>query len=90
MSVSVRELKTHLSEYLRRAQAGETLEVTSHGEVVARLVPPPAAGMAPSEILREQPWIVPGSSGWRFGLEVPVELLGEGPAPSELLLEDRE
>ena len=28
--VSVRDLKTHLSEWLARAQAGEVVEVTSH------------------------------------------------------------
>lgn len=36
MEVSVRELKNHLSEYLRRVQAGEELTVTVRGQPVAR------------------------------------------------------
>lgn len=39
MEVAVRELKTHLSAYLARVQAGETLLVTSNGKPVARLEP---------------------------------------------------
>jgi prevent-host-death family protein len=38
-SVGVRELKAKLSSYLRRAQAGETIEVTDRGAVVAELRP---------------------------------------------------
>lgn len=37
--VGVRELRQNLSVYLRRVQAGETLEVTEHGHAVARLEP---------------------------------------------------
>lgn len=40
MEVSVRELKDHLSEYLRRTQAGEEINVASRGRPVGRLVPP--------------------------------------------------
>lgn len=39
MKVTVRELKNQLSEYLRRAQRGEDVIVTSHGNAVVRLVP---------------------------------------------------
>jgi prevent-host-death family protein len=37
--VGVRELRQNLSVYLRRVKAGETLEVTEHGQPVARLEP---------------------------------------------------
>jgi prevent-host-death family protein len=37
--VGVRELRQNLSVYLRRVKAGESLDVTERGEVVARLVP---------------------------------------------------
>lgn len=40
MSVTVRELKSRLSEYLRQATAGQEVVVTSRGMEVARLVPP--------------------------------------------------
>jgi len=39
MKVTVRELKNQLSEYLKRAQCGEDVIVTSHGRAVVRLVP---------------------------------------------------
>lgn len=40
--VGVRELRQNLSVYLDRVKAGETLEVTEHGEPVAQLGPRPA------------------------------------------------
>src|SRR4029079_10171897 len=39
MEVGVRELKAKLSEYLSRVERGETLDVTSRGRCVARIVP---------------------------------------------------
>lgn len=46
-----RELRNESSRVLRAVQAGETFEVTNHGEVVAILSPPPAA----AEQLRFRP-----------------------------------
>ena len=40
LSVGIRELKNHLSEYLRRVRLGESVRVTDRGEVVAELLPP--------------------------------------------------
>jgi prevent-host-death family protein len=64
MEISVRELKNHLSEYLRRVQAGEEVIVTSHKRIVAKLVPPNQAGkvheqdeVALIERLKSMPWI---------------------------------
>ena len=44
--VGVRELRQNLSVYLRRVEKGETLEVTEHGRLVARLGPAPAPEMS--------------------------------------------
>jgi len=41
--VGVRELRQNLSVYLRRVERGETLDVTEHGRLVARLGPAPAS-----------------------------------------------
>lgn len=38
--IGVRELRQNASRYLDRVAAGETIEVTQRGELVARLVPP--------------------------------------------------
>lgn len=49
-SIGVRELRQRASEYLRRVEAGETLEVTDRGRTVALLTPAPSA--SPLERLR--------------------------------------
>ena len=38
-AAGIRELKDNLSEYVRRAEAGERIAVTAHGRVVAELGP---------------------------------------------------
>jgi prevent-host-death family protein len=40
MIAGIRELKDNLSRYIRRIEAGERISITSHGRVVAELVPP--------------------------------------------------
>jgi prevent-host-death family protein len=40
-TVGLRELKTHLSEYMRQVKAGQTIVITEHGRPVGRLVPAP-------------------------------------------------
>ncbi len=40
----MRELRQNASEWIRRANAGERIEVTRRGEVVAILGPPPPGG----------------------------------------------
>jgi prevent-host-death family protein len=39
-TVGIRELKDHLSRYVRQVEAGDTVIVTDRGRVVAELVPP--------------------------------------------------
>jgi prevent-host-death family protein len=41
-AVGIRELKNNLSEYVRAVERGKRVAVTSHGRVVAELVPPTA------------------------------------------------
>lgn len=67
MQISVRELKSRLSETLRKVAAGGEVVVTSRGKAVARLVRPrPARVRRPAgfdealALLRSQPWIRPG------------------------------
>ena len=40
-SVGIYQLKTHLSRFVEQANRGEEVEITRHGKVCARLVPPP-------------------------------------------------
>ena len=37
--IGVRELKNHLSQYLRRVKAGETVIITERGKPVGQIVP---------------------------------------------------
>jgi prevent-host-death family protein len=67
MEISVRELKSRLSEYLRKVAAGGEVVVTSRGKAIARLVGPRpgrarrTAGIDEARaLLRSQPWIRPG------------------------------
>jgi prevent-host-death family protein len=40
MKVKIAEIKAKLSAYIARVEAGELVEITNHGRVVARLVRP--------------------------------------------------
>ena len=39
MQASIRELKAHLSEYIRQVTAGETVTISVHNRPVAQIVP---------------------------------------------------
>jgi prevent-host-death family protein len=51
MNVSVRELKDHLSECLRRVERGHRLTVTDHGRPVAEILPLSERRLLPKERL---------------------------------------
>lgn len=52
--VGVRELRQNLSVYLERVKAGETLNVTEYGQVVALLAPLPAERLTTLERLARE------------------------------------
>jgi prevent-host-death family protein len=85
--VGVRELRQNLSVYLRRVQAGETLEVTEHGRPVARLEPMRDEAMSPYERMKAEGRIRPATVRWE---DIPLPLkLGPGPSLTEILLRER-
>lgn len=49
--IGVRELRQHASRYLDRVKAGETVEVTERGQLVALLVPPHPAASARERLI---------------------------------------
>jgi prevent-host-death family protein len=83
MKISVRELKSRLSECLRKVAAGEEVVVTSRGKAVARLSPPCARRRGVStraELIarfRDLPWVRPGS-GKKPALPKPLIRIGRG------------
>ncbi|HYO44025.1 MAG TPA: type II toxin-antitoxin system prevent-host-death family antitoxin [Candidatus Limnocylindrales bacterium] len=46
-TVGIRELKDHLSAYVRKVEGGDVVLVTDRGRVVAELVPPGSRSLAP-------------------------------------------
>jgi prevent-host-death family protein len=59
--IGVRELRQNASEWIRRAHAGERIEVTRRGEVMAVLGPPSREGALAQ--LREAGRLKPASVG---------------------------
>lgn len=51
--VNVTELRNHLPRYLSSARKGTEILVTSHGEVIARIVPPVDAQQEAIKQLKE-------------------------------------
>ncbi|HKG40418.1 MAG TPA: type II toxin-antitoxin system prevent-host-death family antitoxin [Conexibacter sp.] len=49
--IGVRELRQHATRYLGRVKAGETVEVTERGQLVALLVPPAPAATARERLI---------------------------------------
>jgi prevent-host-death family protein len=68
MNVGVRELKQHLSEYLRRVADGEVIQVTDRGVPVALITP----ARRPDPLARgvEEGWIRPPVSSRPLGAGV--------------------
>ncbi len=89
--VSVRDLKTHLSVWLARAQAGEVVEVTSYRRPIARITGLRTAEQSATH--RLQAAIDAGIVSWsgqKPAFPPPVRLSGGGKLVSEIVLDDRD
>jgi len=80
--VGVRELRQNLSVYLRRVEAGETLDVTDHGRPVAQLSPRPPGGESAWDRLVADGRVRPAAG--RLLERLPASLEA-GPSLSEIL-----
>ena len=88
--VSVRDLKTHLSEWLGRVQAGEVVEVTSHRKPIARITAVKPVASVSTDPLQQA--IAAGVISWNGQNPVippPVKLNDGGPLMSDIVIEDR-
>jgi prevent-host-death family protein len=81
-TIGVRQLRQRASEYLRRVEAGGTLEVTARGRAVALLVPARHAGRR--ERLIAQGRLAPGA-GDLLAIGPPLPRARHVPPPSEIL-----
>lgn len=94
MEVSVRELKNHLSEYLRRIEEeGQEVTVTSHGRPIARLTPIPPSDEDRAEALRRTlgalSWVRIGEGGKPRGARRPIRTRPDETTLADLVLEER-
>ena len=90
-TVSIRELKDHLSQYIDRASKGEEIAVTRRGKVVATVKAAPKQEETLDEKLArlEAAGIISGGSGKPRLPKRTYKLRGEGPSMSEMIIEDR-
>ena len=91
MRVSVRELKNHLSKYLRSVASGKPVIVTSHSKPVARLSRVPGADSAGLSRLLEEGLVVwngnkPRGLSHKDSIRLRVR---DGKTMADLVLEDR-
>lgn len=63
--IGVRELRQHASRYLDMVKAGQTIEVTERGELVALLTPPSPAATARERLIAEGR-LIPASAPLRL------------------------
>ena len=87
MRVGIRELKSRLSEYLRRVKAGETITVTEHGKMIGQIVP-----MKPTIEERLQAMVAAGQAEWNGQKLKPYQpkAANQGERQlSDLVVEDR-
>jgi prevent-host-death family protein len=88
--VSVRDLKTHLSQWLARAQAGEVVEVTSHRRPIARITAvKPVDAVSANPLQNAMDAGIVSWNGQKPVFPPPVRLRGEGKRVSDMVLEDR-
>lgn len=86
--VGVRELRQNLSVYLDRVKAGETLEVTEHGQPVARLTPNPSKPRSILDQMIADGRVTPATFDHRL-IPLPPRIPGGRPL-SEIILEMRD
>ena len=85
LRIGVRELRQNASRYLARVKAGETVEVTERGVLIARLVPP-----QPSESARDRLVAAGRLIPARGPRHLPRPMRVDGPSTGEVLDELRE
>jgi antitoxin (DNA-binding transcriptional repressor) of toxin-antitoxin stability system len=86
MQVSMQEFKSHLSQYVVRAQSGQLIELTSYRKVVARVVGVPTVNNVGVEKL-----LMSGVASWQGGKPcgAAFKLESVGKSVTDIVLEDR-
>jgi prevent-host-death family protein len=88
--IGVRELRQHASRYLALVKAGETVEVTERGELVALLAPPGGARNTRDRLVASGRLIPATSPSGRLRSPRPVPVAAGEPTNQDLLDGERE
>jgi antitoxin (DNA-binding transcriptional repressor) of toxin-antitoxin stability system len=88
--IGVRELRQNASRYLALVKAGETVEVTERGELIALLAPPGDARNTRERLLASGRLIPATSPSGRLRSPRPVQIAAGEPSNQELLDAERE
>lgn len=88
--IGVRELRQHASRYLDLVKAGETVEVTERGELVALLVPAPRGDTTRDRLIAARKLIPASAPTGRLRAPRPVPAVASEPTNAELLDAERE
>ncbi len=86
--VGIRELKAHLSRYLKQVQQGRPVLVTDHGRPIGRIVP--ATESFESRLKSMSRAGVIAWSGKKLASTVPVARIRGKRTVADLIVEDRE
>ncbi len=87
-SVGIRELKAHLSRYLKEVREGRSVLVTDHGQPIGRIVP--AAESLESRLKSMSQAGVITWSGKKLAATAPVARIRGKRTIADLLVKDRE
>jgi len=85
--VGIREFKSHLSEYLRKARKGQVIVITDRGEPVGRVVP--AGGSPEPDLLSLREAGLVSWNGRRLRRRRPVTRARGRRTVSDQLIDDR-
>lgn len=88
--IGVRELRQHASRYLAMVKAGETVEVTERGELIAVLAPPHAPQGARARLVAIGSLIPATNPSGRLRAARPVPVADGEPTNQELLDAERD
>ncbi len=88
--IGVRELRQHASRYLALVKAGETVEVTERGQLVALLAPPGRARNTRDQLVASGRLVPATSPNGRLRSPCPVPVATGEPTNQELLDAERE
>lgn len=87
--IGIRELRQNASRYLARVKAGETVEVTDRGELVALLVPPQRSRTARDRLIAAGRLIAATCPTGRITSPRPVAIAPGEPSNQQLLDAER-